>query len=88
MPQTAMTPTEYWSELQLLSTEIEGAVIIFHTHDEINRLAIHSKEILQSLNKDALFWRTQMHCLQASLFLTLSRIFDSTAGAHTIHTLT
>jgi hypothetical protein len=50
-------------------------------------LAVHDKAVLRSLNKDALFWQTQMHCLQTSLFLTVSRIFDTEGNAHTIHTL-
>ena len=87
MPQIVLTPSEYWSEVQLISTEIEDAVIIFHTYDEINRLAVHDKKICKALNKDALFWQTQMHCLQTSLFVSLSRIFDTDANAHTIHTL-
>ncbi|HXN46544.1 MAG TPA: hypothetical protein VN893_07875 [Bryobacteraceae bacterium] len=87
MSQKALTPAEYWSEVQLLSTEIEAAIVIYYTYEEINRLAVHDKRVLRSLNEDPLFWRTQVHCLQASLFLTLSRIFDLEANAHTIHTL-
>ena len=87
MPRPPMTPAKYWSEVQLLSAEIEDAIVIFHTYEEINRLAIHDKATLRLLNKDPLFWQTQMHCLQTSLFLTLSRIFDTEANAHTIHTL-
>jgi hypothetical protein len=86
-PKTALTPAAYLSELQLLSTEIEAAIIIFHTYEEVNRLAVHDPVIFKALNKDALFWRTQMHCLQTSLFITLSRIFDIEANAHTIHTV-
>jgi hypothetical protein len=87
MRQMALTPAEYWNEVQLLSTEIEEAVIIFHTYEEINRRAVQDALILKTLNKDALFWRTQRQCLQTSLFVTLSRIFDLEAHAHTIHTL-
>ena len=87
MPHATLTPAKYWSEVELLSTEIEDAIIIHHTYEEINRLAVHDEAILKSLNKDPLFWQTQMHCLQTSLFLTLSRIFDNKANAHTIHKL-
>jgi len=34
-----------------------------------------------------MFWQTYRHCLQTSLFVTLSRIFDRARDAHTIHTL-
>ncbi len=85
-PTPPLTPAEYWSEIQLVSTEIEDAVVIFCTYEEINRLAIRDEAILEALNKEALFWQAQMRCLQTSLFLTLSRIFDTTANAGTIHT--
>jgi hypothetical protein len=87
MPQTLLTEREYWSEVQLLSNEIEQARIIYHTYEEINRLAIHDEVIAKSLNRDAQFWQTQMHCLQTTMFMTLSRIFDNHPNARTIHTV-
>jgi hypothetical protein len=87
MPHTTLTAAGYWSEAQLVSSEIESAIIIFHTYEEINRLALEDSAILAALNNSALFWQTQMHCLQASLFLTLNRIFETDAEAHTIYTL-
>lgn len=71
MPPTALSEAQYWSEVQLLPTEIEDAVVIFYTYEELNRLAVHDKTLLTSLNKDRLFWQTQMHCLQTLLFITL-----------------
>jgi len=87
MPQTVLAPPEYWSEVQLLSTEIEDAAIISTRTRRSTVWHSKTKVILKSLNNNALFWQTQMHCLQASLFVTLSRIFDIEVNAHTIHTL-
>ena len=78
---------DYWMEVQLLSTEIEDAITIHHTHEEINRCALEDQVILKMLNSNSLFWQTQMHCMQTCLFITLSRIFDNDANAITIHKL-
>jgi hypothetical protein len=75
----------YWAELHLLSTEIEDAITIHYTFEEINRLALHDETILKLLKRDSLFWQTQ--CLQTSLFITLSRIFDNEANTIPIHKL-
>lgn len=75
------TEVDLWQELQLLSTEIEDAVTIFHTYEELNRLAVQDSELLQRFNEDALFWNTHRYALQASLFMIMGRIFDP--GAHT-----
>jgi len=87
VPRAPLTEAEYWGEVQLLSTEIEAALIVYHTYEEINRLALHDTAVARSLNNDAQFWKTQMHCLQTTLFMTLSRIFDNQPNAHTIHTV-
>ncbi len=84
-----LTDGEYRAELQLLSTEIEDAIIIHYTYEEINRLAVSNKAVREALSGDVLFWKTQMYCLQTSLFMTLSRIFDNdkSGEASTIHKL-
>jgi hypothetical protein len=87
MPHASVTPGEYWSQMQLLTTEIEDAITIHYTYEEINRLALHDEAILTALNRDSLFWKTQMYCLQTSLFITLSRIFDTGPKAKTIRKL-
>jgi len=80
-----MTQGEFWGEIQLLSTEIEDAITIFHTYEEINRLTVEDAEIYRVLNEDALFWKCQRYCLQTSLFIILSRIFDRAKDARSIH---
>lgn len=80
-----MTEEEYWSDCQLLSTEIDDALAVFFTYEEINRLALEDKRILNRLNADALFWKVLVHSLQTSLFIILGRIFDRGDDAHSIH---
>jgi hypothetical protein len=86
-PPSLLKPADYRSEIELISIEIEDAVVIHHTAEEINRLALHDGKVLKALQRDSVFWQTQIHCLQTSLFLTLSRIFDTGANTRTIHTL-
>jgi hypothetical protein len=49
MRQAALTPAEYSHELQLLSREIEEAIIIFYTYEDLNRLALHDEGCLSVL---------------------------------------
>jgi hypothetical protein len=50
MPPHKLTPAKYWGEVQLLLTEIEEAIIIHHTYEEINRLAVHDQGIRKTLS--------------------------------------
>ena len=50
---TISTQGQYWSDLQLLSTEIEAAVTIFHTAEEMNRLALEDASIFRALNRES-----------------------------------
>lgn len=80
-----MTEAEYWSECKLLSTEINDVFAVFYTYEEINRLALDDKKILEALDADALFWNTQVNSLQTNLFIILGRIFDRGDDAHSIY---
>lgn len=86
-PAPALTADQFWNELRLVSTEIEDSVVLFHTYEELNRLALSDENILMALNRDALFWNTYRHSLLTSLFITLGRIFDKDSDAHSIHRL-
>lgn len=82
-----MTEEEYSNELQSVSTEIDHAFESHHVFEEINRLGKDDRRIYAILNRNALFWNTQVICLQTSLFIGMARIFDSTSDAHSIHRL-
>ena len=70
MPQILLSENEYADELQLLAMEIQGVQDIYHTYEEINRLALSDESVMASLQRDAGFWNRQMYCLQLSLFIT------------------
>ena len=82
-----LTDDEYWEECQNLSVEVEDAISIFHTHEEINRLALENPAVLKAINADALFWNVTSSSLQTALFIILARIFDTSPGAKSIHKL-
>lgn len=65
----AVTEAEFWESMELVSIEIEHAAIIFHTWEELNRLALEDPKVSRVLNEDAQFWKTQRHCLQTALFM-------------------
>ena len=85
LQRNALTNVEFWADIQLVSTEIEDALAIFYTYEEINLLAVEDGEILRLLNEDALFWKVETYSLQTSLFMILGRIFDSAQDARSIH---
>lgn len=87
MSPANLTEQDYWAEVQLLSQEIEASRIVYHTYEEVNRLALQDATAFQAINRDPQFWKTHMHCMQTTLFMTLSRIFDSHPDAHTIHSV-
>lgn len=85
IPYVISTEVQYWSDLQLLSTEIEDAVTIFHTAEEMNRLALTDDAILRALNREPLFWKGYRSTCQTALFVTMGRIFDRGPDTHSIH---
>jgi len=84
MPAPPLEESQYWSNIDLLFSEIEAVIAVFHTAEEINTLARNDPNVLRALNKDPLFWRIQVHALQTTLFITLGRIFDTGSDAITI----
>lgn len=87
MPLSPMSESEYVDLLNVVSTEIENAFIIYHTYEALNQLALHDAPIFAVLNEDALFWQTYRSTLLTSLFMTMSRIFDPTGGTITAQTV-
>jgi hypothetical protein len=74
-PET-LTDEAYQQELTLLAKEIDSVAIIYHTLEELNRLAGEDEAVRNVLNIDALFWLAHRHSSQATMFITLGRIFD------------
>lgn len=80
-----MTEAEYWRDCQNLSTEIDGAIAIYETSEEVNNLAGSDTAVLECLNRSPLFWRIHKYSLQSALFMSMGRIFDSAPDAHSAH---
>jgi len=85
--QPNLSELDYWWDVQLVMKEVENAVAIFHTYEEINRTALEDRGVFAALDKDALFWNIQMYSLQTSLFMVMARIFDSDHDALSVHKL-
>ena len=80
----AASESDYFDEVRLLESEIEEVIIIFHTSEEINQLALRDTIIYQALNEEPMFWQAYRSTCQTALFMGLGRIFDSTPGGHSI----
>ena len=82
-----MTEAEFERNCRHLWSEIEDAVAIFYTAEEIQDCARRDENILDAIQHDALFWKVQVHALQSALFIALGRIFDISGDAYSIHKL-
>ena len=82
-----LSESEYAGLLELVSTEIENAFLIYQTYEELNRLALGDVTIFRVLNADASFWQPYRGILLSSLFITMSRIFDPASDAITVQKL-
>jgi hypothetical protein len=84
---SAITEQKFWEHVQSVSVEVEDAIAVFHTYEEINRLGAEEDAVFRALNADALFWNVQTHSLLTTLFVTLSRVFDQNPDTLSIHRL-
>jgi hypothetical protein len=82
-----LSDAEYLKEINLLSTEIDNVGIVYHMYEELNRLTLEDEDARDTINMDALFWLAHRHSLQATLFITLGRIFDSNQENYSIRRL-
>lgn len=83
----AMTESEYWEHVQSVSMEVEDALTVFHTYEEIHKLSLQNDAVFRAFNSNALLWKVQAHSLMTTLFVTLSRIFDRNPNTLSIHRL-
>lgn len=87
MPREPLAESEYLEMLNLIDTEIENTFVIFHTYEELNRLALNDSAIFAVLNADALFWQAYRSTLLTSLFMTMSRLFDPVSQTITVQSV-
>jgi hypothetical protein len=82
-----MTEAEYWADYSLIHNDVQSAIETFYTYVEIHNFAAENDIVYRRMNKHPTFWNIQLHALQATFFITLSRIFDSGKDVHSIHKL-
>jgi chromosomal replication initiation ATPase DnaA len=82
-----MTEGEFERNCGRLWSEVEDAIAVFYTAEEIQDCARRDEHILDAIQHEALFWNVQVHALQTTLFITLGRIFDISGDAYSIHKL-
>jgi hypothetical protein len=82
-----MTEAEFEKNCSDLWGDIEEAIAVFYTSEEINDHALNDEAILDAIQADALFWKVQVYALQTTLFIVLGRIFDMSSDAYSIHKL-
>jgi hypothetical protein len=83
----SMTETEFERNSAALWGQIEDALAVYYTFEQINDLARTNGNVLDALQADALFWNVQKHALQTTLVIILGRIFDLAGDAYSIHRL-
>jgi hypothetical protein len=82
-----LTEAEYKKLYDLINNELHTAIHSFYTLMEIKWWAAESRDNLQKLNTDSIFWITQLNALQTTYFIVLGRLFDDDSRAHSIHKL-
>ena len=79
-----MTEAEWYRDFELMGNQVNSAIRIFHTNEEINRCVNENRRISDAINRAAEFWILHRNCLQSTLFIILGRIFDRSRDAHSL----
>lgn len=82
-----MTQEQFWRDLQHIDGEVDHALSVFHTYEEIIRLGAQSARAFSAFNMDAMFWNTQAYCLQQTLFMILSRLVEDGPDCLTVRSV-
>ena len=67
---------QFENELGYFRSEVDIAIQTLFAFLAVHRLARRDKRIGRALNKTPHFWKTTLHALQCTHFITLGRIFD------------
>jgi len=85
---TCMSPeTRYSRELEQLRRDSNAAIQFLYAWISFHACAGQSIQMCRAINRTPLFWKTNLAALQASLFITLGRIFDSDSKSHSLDRL-
>jgi hypothetical protein len=85
--KSAITEQEFWEHLQSISAEVDDALAVFHTYEEILRRGSEEDAVFRAFNANAMFWNVQKLSLQTTIFVALNRLFEVDANALSIHRL-
>jgi AbiU2 len=77
---------DFERELEIFRKESEEAAQYFYAHIAIHAIAAERAEVLEFLNRNALFWITCTASLQAASIIALGRIFE-TSSPHNLAVL-
>jgi hypothetical protein len=83
---SAITEQEFWAHVQSVSAEVDDALAVFHTYEEILRLGSEDA-VFRAFNANAMFWNVQKVSLQTTIFVALNRVFEIDANVLSIHRL-
>jgi hypothetical protein len=84
--KSAITEQEFWEHVQNVSAEVDDALAVFHTYEEILRLGSEDA-VFRAFNANAIFLNVQKVSLQTTIFVALNRLFETDANALSIHRL-
>jgi AbiU2 len=84
---SAITEQEFWEHVQSVSAEVDDALAVFHTYEEILRLGSEEEAVFRAFSANAMFWNVQKVSLQTTIFVGLNRLFETDANALSIHRL-
>ena len=84
---SAIKEQEFWAHVQSVSAEVDDALAVFHTYEEILRLGSEEDAVFRAFNANAMFWNVQKVSLQTTVFVALNRLFETDANALSIHRL-
>jgi len=84
---SAITEQEFWEHVQSVSAEVDDALAVFHTYEEILRLGSEEDAVFRAFNANAMFWNVEKVSLQTTIFVALNRLFETDPNALSIHRL-
>jgi hypothetical protein len=75
-----MTFDEFERLWRNVQADFDRAAWAHYTADAVNTAAKESPAILAKLNRDGRYWMFQVDCWHCGFFMSLGRLFDTSAG--------
>lgn len=81
---TDMKEDDFLNELEVFRKELEACIQFFYAYLAINDVLGDNEKALNIINRTPLLWLTISGALEASFFITLTRIFDKDPRTHNV----